>query len=221
MKTQMKFQKILCLILLILGAVAVALSFVWQTGAWASLGTMYHNVSKASKFTAAEGKYDGTLYTEVQGFNNLMMYFGIVMVLLAVLLYVTACNKRRNYYISNYVATGICAGGNIVLSFVLMIMNGIWLGKFQNVDFKAWKTYYDARIAEGAGADTIAYNTSIAWFIVAFIVYIIIIAASVLLILNLVWKIKLMKGEKLLLNGQTANVSEEPLDGATAEEVTQ
>lgn len=219
MKTQMKFQKALCLILLILGAVAVLLSFVWQTGAWAALGGMVSTSNRnSSTFTAAAGKYDATLYNEVQGFNNAMMYCGIVMVLLAVLLYITACNKRRKYYVTNYVAIGLCAGGNIVMSFVLMIMNGIWLGKFQNVDFEAWKVRNDRNVRYGAED---SYNTSIAWFLVAFLVYAIIIAASVLLILNLFWKIKLMNGEKRLLNGQPIAKSEEPLDGATAEEVAQ
>lgn len=218
MKTQMKFQKILCLVLLILGALAVLLSFVWQTGAFAGLGAMLNNNTKKSKFKAAEGKYDATLYTEVQGFNNVMMYCGIVMILLAVLLYITACNKRRNYYISNYVATGLCAGGNIVMSLVLMIMNGMWLGKFRNVDFVAWKARNDRDVSLGAAS---TYNDSIAWFIVAFVVYTIIIVASVMLILNLVWKIKLMNGEKRLLNGQTVSKNDEPLNGETAEEVAQ
>lgn len=218
MKTQMKFQKILCLVLLILGALATALSFVWQTGGFAGLGAMINPTTKQSSFIAAKGKYDATLYTEVQDFNTAMMYCGIVMLLLAVVLYITACNKRRNYYISNYVATGLCAGGNIVMSLVLMIMNGIWLGKFQNVDFVAWKERNDKTVSRG-GANN--YSDSIAWFIVAFILYAVIIAASVMLILNLVWKIKLMNGEKRLLNGQTLSKPDEPLDGATAEEVAQ
>lgn len=215
----MKFQKILCLVLLILGALATVLSFVWQTGAFAALGDWVDPTNKTSMFMAAPGKNDATLYNEVQGFNNAMMYCGIAMILLAVLLYITACNKRRNYYISNYVATGLCAGGNIVMSLVLMIMNGIWLGKFQNVDFETWKANDELYFTGNKMATR--YNDSIAWFIVAFLVYIIIIAASVMLILNLVWKIKLMNGEKRLLNGQTVNKSEEPLDGETAEEVAQ
>lgn len=207
--------------MLILGALATLLSFVWATGAWASLGEWIDPTTKQSGFIAASGKYDATLYTDMQGFNTAMMYCGIAMILLAVLLYITACNKRRNYYISNYVATGVCAGGNIIMSLVLMIMNGVWLGKFQNLDFKAWKEMNDLFVASKADNN---YNDSIAWFIIAFVVYIIIIAASVMLILNLVWKIKLMKGEKRLLNGETVTKSEtpeEPQGGETAEEVAQ
>lgn len=216
----MKFQKIICLLMLIFGALAVLLSFVWQTGGFAALGEWVDPKTKMSLFIAAKGKNDATLYNDVQGFNTAMMYCGIAMVILAVILYITACNKRRNYYVSNYVATGLCAGGNIVMSLILMIMNGIWLGKFQNLDFASWKAtdkmeYVDFDMAS-------KYNDSKAWFIVAFVVYILIIAVSVMLILNLVWKIKLMNGEKRLLNGQTVNKSEEPLEGgATAEEVAQ
>lgn len=203
MKAQMRFQKYICLAMLIVGALALLYAFCYSTGSLAELSQMINTslASKPSRFKAEEaGKYDATLVKDIQGFNNLLMYMGIVMILLAVALYITSSNKRRNYYISNYIATGLCAGGNIIISLILMILNGIWRGRFLNVDFAAWKAF-DA-IGVGAGAPS-HYSESTAWFDIGFAVYAIVIIASVLLILNLVWKIKLMQGEKKLLAGAT------------------
>jgi len=162
------------------------------------------NTKFKSYFKAAEGKNDATLYVQIQGFNNMLMYFGIVMILLAVLLYITACNKRRNYYVSNYVAIGVCAGGNIIMSVISLIMNGIWRSEFLNVDFAAWKDYWDKRL-EIIPDITPHYSESTLMFDLGFVVYILVILASIALILNLIWKIKLMQGEKkLLANGNLA-----------------
>ncbi|MDE5667744.1 MAG: hypothetical protein K2I29_05835, partial [Clostridia bacterium] len=137
-------------------------------------------------------------------------YCGIVMILLAVILYITSCQKRRNYYVSNYVATGVCAGGNIVMSIVLVIYNAIWRSEFLKIDFPAWKALYQTYIdIIESGADTggydyaslIHYSESTAMFDLGFAVYAIIIVASLLLVFNMVWKIMLMKGEKRLLAG--------------------
>lgn len=204
MKTQMRFQKYLCLAMLIVGALALLYAFCYCTGSLAELGQSIDSVTKMSYFEAAEGKNDALLYNEIQGFNNALMYCGIVMILLAVLLYITACHSRRNYYISNYIATVVCAGGNIIMSVILIIMNGIWKGKFLNVDFQAWNDCWAelVEIGEITGSSvTVHYSESTVWFDIGFIVYAIVIVASILLLLNLVWKIKLMQGEKKLLNG--------------------
>ena len=199
MKAQMKFQKWMCLVMIIVGALGLLYAFCYMSGSMAELGNKQNLLPRPgnkyqSAFVAANGKYDALLFNEIQGFNTLMMYMGIVMILLAVVLYITACHKRRNYYVSNYVATGLCAGGNIIISFVLIIMNASWRSKFLNIDFAAWKNLYDTHPNY-----TVHYGESTLWFDLGFVVYGLIIVASVLLILNLVWKVLLMKGEKKLL----------------------
>ena len=208
MKTQMRFQKYICLVMIIVGALALAYAFCYATGSLSELGSVIKS-NGDSQFKAAEGKYDATLAVDIQGFNNALMYCGIVMILLAVCLYITACNKRRNYYITNYVATGACAGGNIIMSIILMAINGVWMGRFNNVDFASWAEYNRKGLEAYEGLDVspdvlagyMHYSESTTWFILGFVVYILVILASVALILNLVWKIKLMQGEKKLLNG--------------------
>lgn len=198
----MRFQKIVCLVMLIVGALGLLYAFFYCSGSIAELGQAFKNEggTKVSLFTAAEGKYDYNFYNDIQGFNNALMYCGIAMILLAVLLYITACNKRRNYYVSNYVATGLCAGGNIVMSLVLLIYNAIWRGEFLKVDFVAWEAAYAEYVDLGM-PENVHFSDSTLWFDIGFAVYPIIIIASVVLIFNLVWKIMLMKGEKKLLAG--------------------
>ena len=201
--------------MLIVGALALAYAFCYATGGLAELGRLVET-DGTSKFVADKGKEDATLFVDIQGFNNALMYCGIIMIVLAVGLYITSCNKRRNYYITNYVATGVCAGGDIVISVILMALNGVWMGRFNNVDFVAWaaknaedvadlEAYYADKGLGSVPANVLEpythYSESTTWFILGFVVYALVIVASVLLILNLVWKIKLMQGEKKLLNG--------------------
>lgn len=181
--------------MIIVGALATLYSFLYCSGSLSDLARCL-NSRGTSVFSAAEGYYDATLYTDIQSFNTMLMYFGIIIILLGVLLYVTACNNRRNYYISNYVAIGVCAGGDIVLSFIAIIMNGMWRSKFMHVDFASWSQYVEGHQRLG-----LPYSESTIWFDLGFIVYGLVIVASIILILNLIWKIKLMQGEKKLLEG--------------------
>lgn len=198
--------------MLIVGALALAYAFCYATGALSALGYALDknnftvdNVKykydmgiildgSSSLKLIEDGKWDATLYTAIQSFNDLLMYFGIAMVVLAVVLYITACNSRRKYYVTNYVATGLCVGGNIVMSAVAIVMNIMWRAEFLNVDFEAWKIFNDSL------TEPSPYSTSTLWFDIGFAVYALVIIASLLLVFNLVWKVLLMKGEKKLLN---------------------
>jgi hypothetical protein len=199
----MKVQKILCLVMLLVGVIATFYAFAYCTGSLAELGQVI-NVNRnphSSYFTASKGKNDALFYEKIQDFNSALMYCGIVMILLAVFLYITASNKRRNYYITNYIAVGVCAGANIVMSVVLMIMNASWKADFLNIDFEAWAAYNESRsVLESFVAH---YSESTTMFDLGFVVYAIVIVASILLVLCTVWKYLLMKGEKSLLNGET------------------
>jgi glycopeptide antibiotics resistance protein len=83
-----------------------------------------------------------------------------------------------------------------------MIMNGIWKAKFLQIDFESWYNYNDETFIQIEAYSSVHYSESTLWFDIGFVVYTLIIVASILLILNMVWKIMLMKGEKRLLNGE-------------------
>lgn len=192
--------------MIIVGALATLYSFLYCSGSLTALGK--HAVLQAGNFVGDfdkyimdETKYGALLFMDIQSFNNVLMYCGIVMIVLAVFLYITACNKRRNYYVTNYIAIGACAGGNVVMSLILMIMNASWKAKFLNVDFDAWEKFWvEEEVTAGKELVHDVSNSTL-WFDVGFAVYAIVIVASLLLIFNLIWKILLMKGEKKLLAG--------------------
>ena len=194
--------------MIIVGALALLYAFCYATGSLAELGQTIEVAAgrRISMFESTGDKYDAMFYDDIKWFNDLLMYIGIISILLGVLLYITACNSRRNYYISNYVAIGVTAGGNIAMSLVAIILNAIWKAKFLNVDFEAWKKFWDdfANMYPDPSQVVTHYADSTVWFDIGFAVYAILIVASVVLLLNLVWKIKLMQGEKKLLEGSVA-----------------
>ena len=55
--------------MLIVGALATVYSFCYATGGLAELGRLV-DTDNTSMFFAAEGKYDATLFIDIQGFNG-------------------------------------------------------------------------------------------------------------------------------------------------------
>ena len=80
------------------------------------------------------------------------------------------------------------------MSIVSLAMNAYWRGEFLRVDFESWKELLNDPYTAPH------YSESTLWFDLGFVVYPIVIVASIVLILNMVWKIMLMKGEKQLLS---------------------
>lgn len=203
MKTQMKFQKWLCFAILLLGALAVVDALCYCSGGLAGIGTTIRQVSgeavTRTDFTEA------SLFLDVQSFNDMLLYLGIALILLAVVLYLTATNKRRNYYVTNYIATGVVSIGNVAISVYVLIKNGGYMSRFINEILNnesamaAYQKYAERNTEIG-----LAYSESTLMFILTIVLFALIIIASILLILNLVWKIKLMNGEKALLKNGLA-----------------
>ncbi len=191
MKTQMKFQKIMCLLMVILGALSAVYCFIYCSAGLGAIGaTIQANGNPNADMPEA------VIYQDVQPFNNLLLILSIVIILCGVLLYITATNKRRNYYISNYVAIGIVSIADIVISVYILIQNSVFFGRF--LDIIADPTYYERLSKILAEADVVC--TASTWnFALGYVLYPIIIIASLALIFNLVWKIMLMRGEKALL----------------------
>lgn len=196
MKTQIKFQKAMCLTMLIVGALSVVYSLIYLTGSVSYMGIHYDYTQDPIEplFTGAE------LFVDIQPFNTAMFYLSIGIILSAVLLFITATNKRRKYYVTNYVATGITVGYNVITSIILMAYNASFRSAFlNNTDFAEWKTVdIETRINFGLKS---AYSESTAMFDLGFAVYAIVIVASLLLVANLVWKLFCEKAERQLLTG--------------------
>lgn len=186
MKTQMRFQKTLCLLTLIMSAITIVYAFGFITGGMATVGDIFDY--RNDYFNAAN------VFNFGQQVNDIILNLGIVFLCLVALLYIFACQKRRNYYITNYIAIGVSA-----LYMVVFAVVGIILVVQTQVRFISevdWETFYGGNISLDRFAHT---GDSQVMFYIGYVVYFLVILNALALGYNLLWKIKLMKGEKALL----------------------
>lgn len=195
MKTQMRFQKYLMLVTLVIAALSFVYALIFCSGTVYQYNFCY---SKAADREYVAGARD--FYWTVQSYNDILIILGIIFIVVAVLNFIVASNKRRKYYITNYVATGISAVYAIVLAVLLIVFVTDSFGYFDVIDPEAAKTYYSQF------RNDFAYS---AWnFTLGYVLAAIVLVDAVAVVLNLVWKIKLMKGEKALLqNGLVKEVA--------------
>ena len=209
-KKQLKLQKILCLIAVIVAAVL----FLYALGIMTDLyDALYPTLSitwtknaetGGYKMNVSEQEFSGKtvagakVYTDMQSFNQLLVILSIVYILLAVLLFVTNTNIRRRYYIGNYVSVGLFAAASIAIPLYAHGQIESFRAKWQAVDFKALKEYSDTFKS--------AYTESTLWFDLHYAVFALMFIAAALLVACTVWKVNLMKEEaKLVAQGRGAN----------------
>ena len=192
MKTQMRFQKILILVSLIIGALCIVYSWIFCSGVFAQIVQVVTDKDLVSKTPEVVD-----LSNAAQDFTNLFQVLGIVFVLAIVLLYIMGCHSRRNYYITNYIVIGIAVVYILVYA-VLLIVNLSNIATLLNsADLSYAKAAYDKAL----------FNTNLfgefqtsSWTVgIGYGLFVIVILDAVALGLNLLWKIKLMQGEKKLL----------------------
>lgn len=196
MKTQMRFQKILSYATLVIAALCLVFTVSFLTGGMGNVhyytpleGGALNDKINAENFVNASQEFVGT-----------MLILSIVFILVAATLFITASNKRRNYYITNYIAIGVVAAFAIALAVYLFIGVGNVMNLFYN-DI-AWEagTNGGKNYADMFNANY-PVNKSAANFIIGYALGALVVCTSAVHVLNLVWKIKLMKGEKALLQG--------------------
>ena len=183
MKIQMKIQKIICFLALF----ASAFAFIFSLG----VSTTVYNLNQTTAFmpgVIADGYYDA-----VQQFNHTYVLECIGFIVCAIFLFITQTNKRRNYYITNYVATLAFTGYSLFVALKSLSILGGFKDTFLNeTDFEMWKMIHEM-------IDAVRYTESTFWFDINIAALIIILVVSGLLILNLTWKIVLMVNEAKLL----------------------
>ena len=191
-KKQMRFQKIFCLLALF----ASVLVFIYSLGIMTDLyDTLYTTMMDPTNIddTWVPGSQ---VYYYMQGFNKSLLMFSIVMILLAVLLFITNTDKRRKYYIANYVSIGLYSVFTLFVTFRahsnIQAYKALWL----SIDFNALREFADMFKS--------AYTESTFWFDIHYLVFGICVVSVCLLVFNVYWKICLMKEEKRLIEGGTA-----------------
>ncbi len=177
----MKFQKILTLALLIFAAVC----FVFSIGIATDMYGLY--------LSSAVSYFDGiNLFQEIQPYNRLAVIFSIILVVCCVLPYIFATNKRRLYYLDNYISSGV-QGGFFVFWGIYILINSITFKTrfLTEIDFAAYK--------ETAELFQFKYSESTFFFDAGIVLAVFCFVAAGLVVLNVLWKVKIMKKENEIL----------------------
>ena len=194
-KKQVTFQKIVCLICLVAGA----LFFVYSLGLLTDLfDTLYSMIPNPNNLDSAKVQGAG-IYYEMQPFNRTLLRCSIGMILLSAVLFLTNTHIRRKYYIGNAVATAV----NVVAECAM----AVWC----HLQVSAFKTQYlttvDFAELEKRLARRGTYTDSTFWFDIHYLVCGVAILAAALLIVNFIWKKKMMADEQKLLRSSGKAVS--------------
>ena len=186
-KSQVKLQKVICLIALCAGAVV----FIYALGLLTDLYDMLYNMIPDPDELENTRVAGARIYYDMQPFNKLLLYCGILLILLATGLFVTGTQSRRRYYISNYVATGV----NVTCQLAAAAWIGVKVQQFRNI----YDTTVDFAQLERRLSRLGTYTESRFWFDVHWFVCGLLVISAALLITNLILKVKLMKAERDLL----------------------
>ena len=187
-KKQIKCQKILC----IAAIIACALTFLYALGFMTDLYDALYSTMR-NPYDLTETDVPGSiLYYMMQDFNKALLKYSIALILLACLLFLTQTHVRRKYYIGNYVAVGLYSAATVAYTlWAHAYIEGYKDAFLTQVDFEALKQH--------AEMWKTAYVDSPFWFDVHYAVYAVLLVVTALLLLNLIWKIRLMKAEQRLI----------------------
>ena len=187
-KKQMRFQKIVCLLCLVMAAVTFVYALGISTDLYDSLYGTMTNKNDPHK-TKVEGSW---IYYDIQDFNRSFVNYAIVLILPACLLYIMNTHTRRKYYITNYVSVALYSLGTVgVTVWSLINVSAFRTQYVTTVDFEALKEYAELWNSP--------YIDSTFWFDLGYVVGVLSILAVAALIVNTVWKVKLMNGEAALI----------------------
>lgn len=233
-KSQLKFQKIICLVALIISAIlfVYSLGFITElyelfsptigvvNGKVIDLATKRNPLTNEIIEDYVTGNefymYDIQTYvvTELHkingvvqtvqvkyvGFNGHLVTATLIGLVVSVTLFITSCNTRRNYYISNYVAIGATSVYNLGFAGWLIANIAKLEAKFNAVDHQALiKWFAEEQFKE--------IDTEVVCFTLGYVCAALLIVVTGLLVFNMIWKITLMKREhKLLQNNAVGEV---------------
>lgn len=194
-KKQVTFQRIVCIAALVVGALFFVYSLGIMTDLFDTLYSMIPNPNDLDSSKVAGAR----IYYDMQPFNQLLLRFSLGMIIVSCLLFLTNTHTRRKYYIGNAVATAL----NVAAEAIMAVWCHLQVSAFKSqylstVDF----TELERRLSRRG-----TYTDSTFWFDIHYLVCALALAAAVLLIVNFVWKKKLMKGETELLRSSGKAVS--------------
>ncbi len=198
-KKQLKAQKIVCLVALIVTVILFLYALGLSTDLYDALYPAMRirveedaNSPEGYTITATERSVSGAMvYYNIQAFNKVLVNYSIVYIILAALLFVTNTSIRRKYYISNYISIGLFTVASFYIPIFAHSYIEIFKAQWLNVDFAALKEFSETYKS--------TYTESTLWFDLHYVVFALMIIAALLLVACCVWKILLMKDERKLV----------------------
>ena len=131
------------------------------------------------------------VYYDMFGFNSAFTKASIALIVITLSLFVTNTHSRRKYYIGNYIATGLSVAAAIGVSAWCIPQIADYKSQFQNnVDFEQLKAF-----SKDWGTLYIGPEDTF-WFDICFVVFGILLLCAALLVLNCIFKVKVMKAEQ-------------------------
>lgn len=193
-KKQMKFQKLVCLLVLAASAILFIYSLGFATDLYDALYPPMKsdpNLYDDNYVTSVKG---AEIFCHIQPFNKNLTTVSIILIICSLALFLSNTHSRRKYYVANYVTIAISSLANVGVA----IWSAINVSKFKTqylttVDFEALKAY-----AEEWKTLYIDQNSTF-WFDFGFVISAILVIVAAINIINLIWKIKLMKQEEQLI----------------------
>ena len=186
-KKQVALQKVLCVGLLIICALIFLYSLGIMTDLYDALYNTIRNPEKLDKTTVTGSR----IYYDMQPFNRNFLHAAIGMILLCVLLFLTNTHSRRKYYIGNYTAIGLFTVGGAAFSAWAHNEIEAFKAQFLQINFE--------ELAEHAAKKKSLYTDSTFWFDIHYAIFGLLLLGILLLLANMLWKMKLMKDEQALI----------------------
>lgn len=190
-KKQLTLQKVVCFAMLAMAAVL----FLYTLGILTDIyDTLYFTMSDPNDIYNVEDgltKVSGAwIYYEMQPFNGNFTNLSIGLILVTLVLFATGTHSRRKYYIGNYIAVGLSTLANIAFTVWSLINITKFRAEYLKVDFEALKSFWERRNKPDVFTD------STFWFDIGYVLFGILLLINVVLIVNTIWKVKLMEEEK-------------------------
>ena len=211
-KKQMLAQKIVCYLAL---AAAVFL-FIATIGMSTDLyQILYPCVSKAlGEEMGLDGAYEyvkgASVYLDIQPFNMLAVRLALALIVISLLSFVAGTNRRRKYYLFNYIATAVICIAFIAVATYVLSQVLYWKNEFlTGVDFdsESKKSLVNFAASTLGKARGVIYDKSTLWLDINIVATVVVLVTSVLYLLNSVWKFILCRAEDKLLQQSASQLS--------------
>ena len=186
------------LVSIVIGALGMVYAIAFFTGPYDTKQFLSKNLMEEN-FDPIDGV--DNFFNKGQAFVSTMIILSIVYILLVAANYITASHSRRNYYITNYITIGATVIYLVVYSILGIALLSGCVAAYNSIDWTAYnKMFEDDYVFDLYTPLKSTYPT----FIIGYVMYVLPLLNAAALALNVVWKVKLMQGEKALLNGNTA-----------------